>query len=112
MTSTCRSASGWSHSSANPGTGHERSPARLAAALPGLDQARLRNHSRPVPRIIRSHASRNQGPGLCMVRVILDHEQYSLHHTVSASTLSYSSSDPKNRIIRTLFAHCNRVTNR
>src|SRR5882724_10793791 len=36
-----------------------------------------------------------------MVCIVLNNDQRGFHHTVSASTLSYSSCDPKNRIIRT-----------
>jgi hypothetical protein len=67
----------------------------------GLGQTRLSCHSSEVYWILRVHQLLDQCLGLGVIRVVLNDDQCGLHYTVSASTLSYSSCDPRNRISST-----------
>ena len=92
--------------------GTRRYASRPSRALIGLRQARLSRHSGNVCRIPRVHQFLDQCLGLGVICVALNDDQCGLHHTVSASTLSYSSCDPKNRISSTPLAYCTMAVSR
>src|SRR5271165_5836350 len=81
-------------------------------ALVSLDQAGLGYHPCTVLGFARLHQLLDKLLGFSVVRFILNHNQSRFHHTVSASMPSYSSCDPKNRIIRTPSTYCTNATNR
>src|SRR6266404_6764195 len=85
---------------------------RPLCALVSLYQPSLSYHPCSVLRVARSHQLLNQLFGVSVVRFILNHNQRRFHHTVSASMPSYSSCDPKNRIIKMLSTYRTKATNR
>src|SRR5260370_40638523 len=80
-----------------------RRPRRLArpfAFLIGGNQAGLRLEPRNIGRIIRVPEPINERAGTGELRIAVDQDHSCIHHTVSASILSYSACVPKNRIAR------------
>ena len=78
-----------------------REPARPFALLIGCYQTRLRLEPGDVGRLIRRPEPVNEGAGASQFRIAINQDQGCIHHTVSASVLSYSLWVPKNRIATT-----------
>src|ERR1700722_4098384 len=72
------------------------------AVLVGRNQARLSLEPGNISAVLGVPQPINEGTRACEFRVAVDHDQGGIHHTVSASMLSYSAWLPKNRIARTL----------
>jgi hypothetical protein len=72
-------------------------PTRPLAFLIGCDQTRLRLQPGNVGWLIRLPESFNKGAGAREFRIAIDQNQGCIHHTVSASILSYSLWVPKKR---------------
>jgi hypothetical protein len=72
-----------------------RWPARPLALLIGGDQTRLRLEPSDIGWIIRLPQPINQRAGASELRIAVDQDQGCIHHTVSASILSYSAWVPK-----------------
>jgi len=77
---------------------HARRPARPFALLIGCDQTRLCLEASDVGGLIRLPESVNECAGASEFRIAINQDQGCIHHTVSASILSYSPWVPKNRI--------------
>jgi hypothetical protein len=71
--------------------GCARRPARPFALLIGGDQARFRLMASDVGCKIRLPEPTNEYAGVCELRIAVNQEQGCIHHTVSASILSYSA---------------------
>ena len=79
-----------------------RRPARPYAFHIGGDQTRLRRKPGDVGRVVQIPEPVDEGTGARQLRATLSIEnQVRIHHTVSASILSYSAWLPKNRIAKT-----------
>src|SRR6266851_9752264 len=75
-------------------------PPRPLAFLIGCDQTGLRLQPGNVGWLIRLPESFNKGAGASEFRIAIDQVQGCIHHTVSASILSYSLWVPKKRIAK------------
>src|SRR3984893_17729191 len=73
--------------------------ARPLALLIGSDQTRLCLQPSHVGGIVRAPQPINEGARAREFRIAIDHDQSCIHHTVSASILSYSAWLPKNRLL-------------
>jgi hypothetical protein len=74
---------------------------RVMALLVGGDQTGLRLQARNIGRISRVPQPVDERAGARELRFAIDQDQRRIHHTVSASILSYSPCVPKNLIATT-----------
>jgi hypothetical protein len=75
--------------------GGARRPPRPFALFVSFDQARLRLQPRNVGRIVRISQPIDERAGAAELSRAIDQDQRCVHHTVSASILTYSGSSGK-----------------